>query len=88
MMKRSRGSRPKQRPPKGPARRTSGMRPAKTHRRTKRLIDKLQVLALRRPNAMRLVEIVVEGLLNDRRRDDPRSDDGNGPMEYVAKGSP
>jgi hypothetical protein len=64
------------------------MRPAKTHRRTKRLIDKLQVLALRRPNAMRLVEIVVEGLLNDRRRDDPRADDGDSPMESVAKGSP
>jgi len=36
---------------------------------------------------MRLVEIVVEGLLNDRRRDDPRSDEGNDPTEYVAKGS-
>jgi hypothetical protein len=37
---------------------------------------------------MRLVEIVVEGLLNDRRRDDPRADDGDSPMESVAKGSP
>jgi len=26
---------------------------------------------------MRLVEIVVEGLLNDRRKDDPRSDEGS-----------
>jgi hypothetical protein len=30
---------------------------------------------------MRLVEIVVEGLLNDHRRDDPRADDGDGPTE-------
>jgi len=73
MMKRSRGSRPKRRP----SIRTSPIRSAKTHRRTKRLIDRLQVLALRRPNAMRLVEIVVEGLLNDRRKDDPRSDEGS-----------
>jgi hypothetical protein len=53
------------------------VRPAKEHKQTKRLIDKLQVLALRRPNAMRLVEIVVDGLLNERRKDDPRTDDEN-----------
>jgi len=75
-MKRSRRSNPKHRPSNRP----SPARSAKTHKRTKRLIDKLQVLALRRPNAMRLVEIVVEGLLNDRRKDDPRSDEGR-PME-------
>jgi hypothetical protein len=51
------------------------VRSAKAHKRTKRLIDKLQVLALRRPNAMRLVEIVVDGLLNERRKGDPRADD-------------
>jgi len=53
------------------------VRPATAHKRTKRLIDKLQVLALRRPNAMRLVEKVVDGLLNERRRDDPRAADEN-----------
>jgi hypothetical protein len=37
----------------------------------------LQVLALRRPNAIRLIEIVVDGLLNERRKDDPSLDDGN-----------
>jgi len=72
-MKRSRRSSPKHRLSK----RASPVRSVKTHKRTKRLIDKLQVLALRRPNAMRLVEIVVEGLLNDRRKDDPRSDEGS-----------
>jgi hypothetical protein len=50
------------------------MRHSKAPRRTKRLIDKLQVLALSRPNAMRLIEIIVDALLNERRKDDPRPD--------------
>ena len=37
----------------------------------------VQVLALRRPNAMHLIEIVVDGLLNERRKDDPQWDDGD-----------
>jgi hypothetical protein len=74
-MKESRASRPKHdRPKRSPGRSPSTPR-AKA--RTKRLIDKLQVLALRRPNAMRLIEIVVDGLLHERRKDDAQSENGH-----------
>ena len=33
----------------------------------KRVIDKLQILALRRPNALRLLEHVLDGLLSERK---------------------
>jgi hypothetical protein len=74
-MKESRASRPKHSRPRRSPGRPPSTRRAKA--RTKRLIDKLQVLALRRPNAMRLIEIVVDGLLNERRKDDPQWDDGD-----------
>ena len=77
-MKHSRASRPKDSRPRRLPERSSSIRSARAPKRTKRLIDKLQVLALRRPNAMRLVEIVVDGLLHERRKDDARVDDGNG----------
>lgn len=52
--------------------------------RTKRLIDKLQVLALRRPNTLLMLESVLDGfLLGSRINDGPNGENGengeNGP---------
>jgi hypothetical protein len=38
--------------------------------RVQRVIDKLQVLILRRPNALKIIEHVLDGLLSEKRRDD------------------
>jgi hypothetical protein len=39
----------------------------------RRIADKMQWLALRRPHMMHLLEILVDGMLSDRRRDDDRA---------------
>ena len=39
----------------------------------KRIVDKMQLLALRRPNMLHLLEILIDGMLCDRRRDDRHS---------------
>jgi hypothetical protein len=36
----------------------------------KRIVDKMQLLALKRPNMLHLVEILIDGMLTDRRRAD------------------
>jgi hypothetical protein len=37
-----------------------------------RIVDKLQVVTLRRPNALDTIESVLDGMLRKRRRDDPK----------------
>jgi hypothetical protein len=37
---------------------------------TRRIADKMQLLALTRPNMLHLLEYMLDGLLSDRRRDD------------------
>jgi hypothetical protein len=41
-----------------------------TKQTTRRIADKMQLLALRRPNMLHLVELMIDGILGDRRRDD------------------
>ena len=38
--------------------------------RMQRVIDKLQVLVLRRPNSLKIIEHVLNDLLSEKRRDD------------------
>ena len=40
---------------------------------TRRIADKMQRLALRRPHMLHLLETLVDGMLSDRRRDDDRA---------------
>ena len=41
-----------------------------TKQTTRRIADKMQLLALRRPHMLRLVEHMIDGMLTERRRDD------------------
>ena len=41
-----------------------------TKQTTRRIADKMQLLALRRPNMLHLLEHMLDGMLSDRRRDD------------------
>jgi hypothetical protein len=47
-------------------------------KRLQRIIDKLQVLMLRRPSNVRIIESVLDGLLSENRHDDPLPDTNNG----------
>jgi hypothetical protein len=37
---------------------------------TRQIADKLQILALRRPNALKLIDVMLAGLLSDQRHED------------------
>lgn len=42
--------------------------------RTRRIANKLQILALRRPHALVIVETVIDGMLHGQRSDDRAND--------------
>ena len=44
--------------------------PTSTQATTRRIVDKMQRLALRRPKMLHLLEILLDGMLRDSRRDD------------------
>jgi len=44
-----------------------------TKRTTRRIADKMQRLALRRPHMLHLVEHMLDGMLSDKRREDARA---------------
>jgi hypothetical protein len=44
--------------------------PTSTQATTSRIVDKMQRLALRRPKMLQLLEILLDGMLKDSRRDD------------------
>jgi len=49
--------------------------PKVVKRQRERIVDKLQILMLRRPNMLDIVERVLDGLLSEKRHDDEDNED-------------